>query len=73
MSPRPRLVPMSEETARDRAGEPVVSLMRLAVAMKASGTTRFKIRTGVIAMTVTLQATLRLISSIPWPVSRSMR
>ena len=58
-SPRQRLAPISGETAPDQSascwGSPV-SVVRMAVALWASGLTGFIKRTGLVAMTIKQQA-----------------
>ena len=60
-SPRRRLAPINGETAPDRTSlGAAVSAMCIAVGVEApSGATRFKLHTGVMAVTVMLQVPLR--------------
>lgn len=52
--------PISGETAPDLANtDAAVSVVRMAVGLWPSGTTRFNVRTGMRAVTVMLQAPLR--------------
>jgi hypothetical protein len=56
-SPDRRLAPIGGVTAPDLScASAAVSVMRMAVALWASGETRFKLRTGMRALTVMLQA-----------------